>query len=296
MHAGTLLQASRPAFLVLAPVCVWLGLACALQSQPAVNVFLFMMILLGAVAAHISVNTLNEYYDFKNGLDLKTQKTAFSGGSGALPANPQMARAVLLTGLVALAVTAVVGIYLVAERALQLLPVGLAGMALVLTYTPWLNRSPFLCLVAPGLGFGVLMVVGTDVVLTGAYTPLAWRVSLVPFFLVNNLLLLNQYPDIAADASVGRRPFPIAFGIRASNAVYALFAGAAYAVVGYLAFTAQLPALAMLALLPMVFSLFALSGMLRYGARIAVRPQYLAANVLATVLTPLLLGAGVIYG
>ncbi len=42
-----------------------------------------MLALLGAFLAHISVNTLNEYFDFKSGLDLETIKTPFSGGSGA---------------------------------------------------------------------------------------------------------------------------------------------------------------------------------------------------------------------
>jgi len=44
-----------------------------------------MLALLGAFLAHVSVNTLNEYYDFKSGLDLETIRTPFSGGSGALP-------------------------------------------------------------------------------------------------------------------------------------------------------------------------------------------------------------------
>jgi 1,4-dihydroxy-2-naphthoate octaprenyltransferase len=37
---------------------------------------LFIIILIGALSAHISVNMLNEYYDFKSGLDLKINKTA----------------------------------------------------------------------------------------------------------------------------------------------------------------------------------------------------------------------------
>ena len=58
------------------------------------------LIVIGAVSAHISVNMLNEYFDFKSGLDLKTEITAFSGGSGALPDNPEMAGTILIIGLV----------------------------------------------------------------------------------------------------------------------------------------------------------------------------------------------------
>jgi len=292
----TILRTTRPAFLVLASVCVLLGLACALTAQSTVSVSLLLMVLLGAFLAHISVNTLNEYHDFTNGLDLKTRKTAFSGGSGALPGHPHLARAVLLVGLLSLTLTAGIGLYLLSQRTLQLLPLGLTGIVLIATYTQWLNRWPVLCLVAPGLGFGVLMVVGTQVVLTGTYEPLSWLVSLVPFFLVNNLLLLNQYPDIEADASVGRRHFPIAFGVRASNVVYAVFAVAAYAMVLYLAVDGYIARLGLIALIPLVFSLFALAGAVKHMSRIGEHAQYLAANVAAAILTPLLLALAMLYG
>jgi len=296
VQAGVILKTTRPAFLVLAPVCVLLGLASALTVQATVSVSLLLVILLGAVLAHVSVNTLNEYHDFTSGLDLKTRKTAFSGGSGALPGYPRMARAVLFVGLLSLAVTAAIGLYLLSQRTLQLLPLGLIGLVLIATYTPWLNRWPLLCLVAPGLGFGVLMVVATQVVLTGTYEPLTWLVSLVPFFLVNNLLLLNQYPDIEADAAAGRRHFPIAFGVRASNIVYAVFAVAAYAVVLYLAVDGYIPGLGLVALIPLLFSLFALAGAVKHRSRIGEHAQYLAANVAAAILTPLLLALAMLYG
>lgn len=296
MQLKTILRTTRPAFLVLAPVCVLLGLACALTAQSTVSVSLLVVILLGALLAHVSVNTLNEYHDFTSGLDLKTRKTAFSGGSGALPGHPHVARAVLFVGLLSLALTAGIGLYLLSQRTLQLLPLGLTGLVLIATYTPWSNRWPLLCLVAPGLGFGVLMVVGTQVVLTGTHEPLSWLVSLVPFFLINNLLLLNQYPDIEADASVGRRHFPIAFGVRASNIVYAVFALAAYAVVLYLAVDGYISRLGLIALIPLVFSLFALTGAVKYMSRIGEHAQYLAANVAAAILTPMLLALAMLYG
>jgi hypothetical protein len=50
-----------------------------------------LLIFIGALFAHISVNTLNEYFDFKSGLDLTANKTPFSGGSGALPNTPDVA-------------------------------------------------------------------------------------------------------------------------------------------------------------------------------------------------------------
>ncbi len=146
---------------------------------------------------------LNEYIDFKSGLDLHTIKTAFSGGSGALPANPNAANLTLIMGLITLTLTALIGIYLLLTKGSLILPIGIAGIVLIITYTPWLNKHPLVCLLALGLGFGVLMVVGTYVVLAEQYAQLAWLLSIPPFLLINNLLLLNQYPDIYADANIG---------------------------------------------------------------------------------------------
>jgi 1,4-dihydroxy-2-naphthoate octaprenyltransferase len=96
-------------------------------------------------------------------------------------------------------------------------------LAIIGAYTPWLTRNPVLCLVAPGTGFGLLMVMGTDFALTGTYTWTAAFAALIPFFLVNNLLLLNQFPDVGADRGAGRRHLPIVAGKAAAARVYGLF-------------------------------------------------------------------------
>ncbi len=81
---------------------------------------------------------------------------------------------------------------------------GLLGVVLIVTYTSRITRYPWLCLIAPGLAFGPFMVVGGFMVLTGEFSWLAFWVSWIPFLLVNNLLLLNQFPDEAADRRLGR--------------------------------------------------------------------------------------------
>lgn len=292
----TVLLTTRPPFLILTPVCVFLGLSTSLTGQPTVNTFLFFLVLTAALSAHVSVNTLNEYFDFKSGLDFKTDKTPFSGGSGALPANPEVADMIRIIGMGSLMLTIFIGLYLITQRGFQIMPIGILGAILILSYTPWINRFPFLCLLAPGLGFGLLMVVGTHTVLTGEFSQLSWLVALVPFFLVNNLLLLNQYPDIKADADAGRKTFPIVFGLRNSNLVYAVFMLATFSVILFLIGGGYIPKLAFIALSPMLLSLFALFGAIKFSSNIAAAPQYMAANVAATILTPLLLGISITYG
>ncbi|UCC49021.1 MAG: hypothetical protein JSV41_02255, partial [Gemmatimonadota bacterium] len=55
--------------------------------------------LLGLLGAHVAVNALNEASDYRTGIDLKTVRTPFSGGSGTLPAGRLSYRAAVATGL-----------------------------------------------------------------------------------------------------------------------------------------------------------------------------------------------------
>ena len=294
MNLAAVIQSMRVPFLLLTPVCVFLGASTVATSET--NTSLLLLVLLGALLAHISVNALNEYSDFKSGLDLATTRTPFSGGSGALPGNPDMSAAVLVVGAASLMATLVIGGYFVWEYGTDILPIGVAGLILIVTYTDWINRYPFLCLVAPGIGFGFLMVVGTQFVLQGEYIPLSVLVAVIPFFLVNNLLLLNQDPDIVAHASVGRNHFPIAYGVSRSNLAYALFALATTAIIIIYVLLGYLPVISLIALLPMPLAFFALYGAIKYRENIGSYPHYLGANVGVAILVPLLLGLSIIIG
>jgi 1,4-dihydroxy-2-naphthoate octaprenyltransferase len=242
------------------------------------------------------VNTLNEYFDFKSGLDLTTVRTPFSGGSGALPQHPEAQSAVFIVGLVASVATFLIGLFFLWEQGPGIVPIGVVGLLLVFTYTNWINRQPYLCLIAPGAGFGFLMVVGTQYALEGRFTLLPWLVAAIPFFLVNNLLLLNQYPDIQADSNVGRNHFPIAYGLETSSRVYGLFVLATIAVISIAVVVGYFPPLSLIALLPMPLAFYAYYGAVRYGREIGSAPQYLAANVAVAIITPLLLGISILLG
>jgi 1,4-dihydroxy-2-naphthoate octaprenyltransferase len=296
MKSRTVIQSMRGAFLVLTPVCVFLGVSTVVANQTSVDLHLLVLALLGAVLAHISVNTLNEYFDFKSGLDLATTRTPFSGGSGALPRNPEMASVVFIVGAVSLLATSLIGFFFVWKYGSGIIPVGIAGLVLIITYTGWINKHPILCLLAPGTGFGFLMVVGTQYVLEGEYSSLSWLVAVVPFFLVNNLLLLNQYPDIQADADAGRRHLPIAYGTAISNMVYAVFLLATIAAITTCILAGYFPALSLVALLPMPLAFFSLGGAVKHGEAIGNFPQYLGANAAVAILTPVLLGISIMIG
>jgi 1,4-dihydroxy-2-naphthoate polyprenyltransferase len=287
-----LLGPMRLPFLVLPPVCVALGAGTAVWTEGAIDALHLVLAFVGALSAHVSVNALNEYFDFRSGLDLRTRPTPFSGGSGTLPSRPSAAGVALWTGLISLAIAALVGIYFLFVHGLGLLLLGLLGLALIASYTSWITHYPLLCLIAPGLGFGTFMVMGTDFVLTGNYSWPAFFASLVPFFLVSNLLLINQFPDVEADQSVGRRHYPIVLGRRTSSLIYAGFLLGAYLAIIAGWALGFLPAAALLGLLTLVIAVPTAVGAYRYADDIEKLVPYLGRDVLIVVITPALVSVG----
>ncbi len=291
-HKMALFGPMRLPFLVLPPACVLLGAGTAVWSNREINVFYLLLAFVGALSAHISVNALNEYDDFKSGLDFVTHPTPFSGGSGTLPKNPEKAHFALVTGLVTLVITAIIGIYFLYIRGLWLLPLGVIGIITIVAYTKWLTRNPYLCLIAPGLGFGLTMVMGTNFVLTGSYSWTSFVASMVPFFLVSDLLLLNQFPDVGADKGIGRRHLPIEIGRKASVKVYgALLAGAYGAIIFGYVFDI-LPFAGLLGLTSIVLAVPTVRGIARYADDIPKLIPFMGMNVMINISTPVLLAVG----
>ena len=291
-----LLGPMRLPFLALTPACVLLGLGTAVWSSAQVNALYFILALVGAICAHISVNALNEYLDFKSGLDFRTERTPFSGGSGTLREKPELARQALGAAIIAFAITGLIGLFFLRVRGLSLLPLGILGLLVVVAYTPWFSRHPLLCLIAPGLGFGPLMVMGTDFVLTGEYSWTAFMASLVPFFLVSDLLLLNQFPDAEADQSVGRRHYPIIIGRRASSLIYGAFMVLAYLSIVLGVSLGQMPRTSLIGLIVLVIAIPASVGAYRYAEDMNKLMPYMGLNVVVNILTPVLVAVGLFVG
>ncbi len=282
----------RLPFLLLPPVCVALGAGIALWRVGHINWLYALLALIGGVAAHISVNAFNEYFDFKSGLDALTSRTPFSGGSGTLPARPQAAKTAFATAVSALLITLLIGLFFTGVYGTGLLPLGVLGAVIIVVYTVWLTRNWFLCLIAPGLSFGVLMVMGTDFVLTGSYSLQAALASLIPTFLVSDLLLLNQFPDADADRQVGRAHLPIQFGRRVGSLVYIAFLALAYLTLIVCVLLGYLPFWSLLGMATLLVAVPAGRGAYQHSEDIAKLIPHLGQNVIVNLLTPLLVAVG----
>jgi len=272
-----------------------IAVAFAIYESIEIDPVNLALIFLGALAAHISVNMLNEYYDYKIGLDLQTQRTAFSGGSGTLPTSPELAESVFFCGLLCLVFTALIGLYFLLAIGWGLLPVGLSGMLLVYFYSSQITRRPLLCLLAPGLGFGPFMILGAYYILNGHYSFAVLMTSFIMLFVASNLLLLNQFPDLEPDRAAGRLHLPILVGRKNAALVYVLFLVMAYVLLLLSVYLKLLPIYSLLGMFTLFLGIPTAIFVLRFYDNMARLMPALALNVALTLSLPVLISIGLIW-
>ncbi|MBV2130705.1 prenyltransferase [Arsukibacterium indicum] len=286
---------ARVNFLSLTLVCIALAASASWQAGHLLSPILLALVTVTGLCAHISVNALNEYLDFKSGLDFLTNRTPFSGGSGTLINHPAAANLALVLAIVSMTLVIAGGLYLSYQLNWQPLLIGIPGVLLIYGYTRHINRWPLLCLLAPGIGFGIFMTLGSYWVLAGNISAAAWLLALIVTLLVSNLLLLNQFPDVEADRQVGRRHLPIVIGRRHSASVYTLLLLLSYLLLIAGVISRILPWQCLLALLSLALVAKVLPGLSRFADKPQQLQPYLGLNVLLCHLYPLLLALGLIW-
>jgi len=178
-----------------------------------------LLALVGLVAVHISVNALNEWSDMRRGIDLQTVRTPFSGGSGTLPSGAAPVEAAFAVGATSAGIGLLIGLYFLFSIGMAFLPFLLVGAVFVMGYTDGLARIG-IGEVAAGLGLGGLAVAGVALVQEGVLGGVAIAASVPAFLMTFNLLLLNEFPDEAADRAGGRKNLVILLGRRTAAMIY----------------------------------------------------------------------------
>lgn len=283
---------TRPQFLLLSVVLAFLGTTVAWWYEGFFNLGFALLAFLGILLNHIAVNVLNDYFDEKSGIDRQTVRTPFSGGSGIIQANLMAPRQVLWLGIVAFALSVPIGIYFIMVKGLILLPLLLVAGLCVLLYTPLLTRLGWPEW-APGVGLGLLPVLGAYFVQAGNYTAVAIVAAVPPGILVHNLLFLNEFPDEPADHKGGRKTLPVTIGKDRCTWLYsALTVGVYLWLIGGVVF-GKMPYPALLGLLTLPFAMKAIRGSFQHRDMAKLVPAQ-AANVMVVLLTQLLMGIGYI--
>lgn len=284
------LAATRPPFLLLALVAAGLGLATAYASGANINPWTALLSLLGAVVVHAGINVLNDYYDALNGTDEVNQDRLFpfTGGSrfiqNGVLSRQQMAR----FGWGLMCLTGLIGLLLMTAVGWGLLLLGAFGLVV-----GWAYSAPPLALNSRGwgelsvaVGFGWLIPLGANFVQSGYYD---WSVLLLvtPFaLLASALLYINQFPDVKADAQVGKDHWVVRLGPRQARWGYLIMVTLAYGWFVLVVIARGLPAIYWLGVASLPLSLIAVREVLRY----AQQPQQLVQGIKATIAAVLLHG------
>ncbi|HEY41317.1 MAG TPA: prenyltransferase [Dehalococcoidia bacterium] len=285
------LMVIRAPFLPLSIVLAFLG-TCIAWYYGAFHLGHALLAGFGLLLAHISVDVLNEYFDYRSGVDLRTQRTPFSGGSGALPQGLITPKQALWLGVGALVVIVPIGIYFTLKMGWALAPLLVVAAVLIVFYTSFILKMGWPEW-APGVGMGSLPVLGMFFIQTGEYTPEAIIAAIPSGILVHNLLLLNEFPDVEADMSAKRRTFPIVAGKRRASLLYSAMTVLVYLWIIGSVIACKMPAFSLLGLLTLPLAVKAILGSMKHDDAGKFMPA-MASNVQVVLITQLLMGIGYI--
>ncbi len=277
-------------FIPLTVILVSLGTAVAAYDG-FLNWGYFFLAMIGSILVHMTVNVINDYHDYVDGIDLNTQRTPFSGGSGVLPSNLLRPKQAFWFGTTCILIAMVIGVYFVMVKGWLLFPLLLVAGFSAYFYNVCLSKRMLGELFA-GLNLGPLIVLGSYFVQTGRYSWEAFVASLAPGILTANLLFLNEFPDTEADLKGGRRHFVIAMGKEGARFLFVTLIAASYLCIAIGVVTKMMPVMTLIGLGTMAFGWKAAKGALRYYDDTAHLVPALGANVITILGTQALVTIG----
>ena len=294
----------RAPFLILAVFLVVIGLAFSVKyPQTDGQSFSWLhaiMLVVGVLLSHISVNLFNEYSDFKTRIDFNTNRTPFSGGSGMITSGNTRPESVKTVGIVTLLISGAIGVYFAIVSHWAVLIFAAMGAFSVLFYTNFLSKRVLGELFA-GLALGSFVVLGTYLAMTSSPglsirglfpAELIW-ISIPPGILTSLLLLINQFPDVEADKAGGRNHLVIRFGRKGASYVYTAGILITFGIIVLMPLIGISSPWIYLALLPLPLGIKASITAIKYGDDIGKLVPALGSNVITVLATDLLLAVAV---
>lgn len=222
-----LVSITRANFLPLTVVIVFAGLAGAFYAHRTFNGSDALLVMVGALLTHASVNAFNNYFDYTSKIDARTIKTPFSGGVEILVKGEMRATNALAVAIICLVAAFLIGTCFLLRLFNVLLPLMLYGLLVIVLYTPALSKIHGLSEVVAGSGFGFIGL-GVYVTQAGLIDGTAFAIFVPVTILVAMLLFLNEFPDADADKEGGRRHVVILVGKRRAARIYVISLIATY--------------------------------------------------------------------
>ena len=281
MNVQAWLREFRVLFLVFVALPVVLGSAVAYAYEPdSFSIFYCIIAVVAMMALHAGTVILNDYFDFRSGMDvLNKERTPYSGGSGLLPEGVLSPTSVLVAGLLSFGLSGALGLYIVATRSTAILAIGLIGAAIGFFYT-----APPFKLAYRGYG-ETARLIATPLMVLGAFVvqvPLLSAASIgshmaaliavlvcsLPVAFLNTAAMyIFQFPDYEADSAVGKKNLVVRLGRK--NAVYVFFLLSLLAYLSIIGgiLSGTLEFFAAISFIALPLSAFACKGLLNYYDR-----------------------------
>ena len=222
------LRAIRIRFLLASVIAVSTGLAISWWAGNSITIFDAVLTFLGVLALHASVDLLNDYWDFKRGIDSKTVKTKMSGGSGVLPEGLLEPKQVYRVGIIFLIIGALIGTYFVITDGIIIgIILAFAILSIYFYSTKIVNWGLAEVFVTIK---GTLIVIGTCYIQTSQINESMVLGGIVVGVLSSFVLFITSFPDYDVDKAKGRKTLVISLGLKKSTTVFWLFPIIVYAI------------------------------------------------------------------
>lgn len=218
---STWLRVIRIRFLLASVIAVSTGLAITWWQISQIDILHAIMTLGGVIALHASVDLLNDYWDYKRGIDTQTQRTKMSGGTGVLPEGLLEPRQVYRAGIGFLIIGTLIGSYFVIVDGII---IGILLAFAVLSIYFYSTK-----IVDSGLAEifvtikGTVIVLGTYFIQTSEITTASILGGIFVGILSSLVLFITSFPDYDADKSKGRKTLVIFLGKQKASSIFWIF-------------------------------------------------------------------------
>ncbi len=222
------LRVIRVRFLLASIIAVSAGLAITWWNTSSITIFDAILTMCGVLALHASVDLLNDYWDFKRGIDTTTHRTKMSGGSGVLPEGLLKPAQVYAAGIVFLIIGTAIGIYFVATDGIVIGIILAFAVISIYFYSTkivdWGLAEVFVAIK------GSMIVIGTYFVQTSQITESTVLAGIVIGVLSSLVLFITSFPDHDADKAKGRKTLVISLGMQKACSILWIFPAITYGI------------------------------------------------------------------
>lgn len=237
----------RVRFLLASIIAVSVGLTLNWWQHSSIDYLDAVLTFAGVVALHASVDLLNDFWDFKRGIDTKTTRTKMSGGTGVLPEGLLKPSSVYRAGIGFLIIGTIIGGYFVVIDGITIaIILGFAILSIYFYSTK---------IVDSGLGEffvavkGSMIVIGTYFIQSGQITIESVLAGIVIGALSSLVLFIASFPDHDADKSKGRKTLVICVGKEKATKFFWMFPLISYAAIVIGIFTNLFPLISLIVFL-----------------------------------------------